>query len=308
MLSDIRWKLQRPTELYQKNELIEANKSVIKWVDNRTYMLNPKTLLERMINFTTPSTSVWDKEWDICAVLDGCRVDTFEAEFEGENSDIRSVASTSQTWIPRTFNKKDTSDVAYITANPFAGQLDSRDFAYLHLEPVTETEYGIETVPPKKLSDRVIHVWRRREKMGIEKLIIHFMQPHVPFRSAPSLFDEFLGTSTWGSKVWQRIDSDEINREDFLRAYRDNLRWVLDEGVNPIQQNCNAKIGITADHGNAAGEYGYYGHPQYAPISEIRVVPWAEIDAEDKNIKKPDVNEEQQKIDLSKQLSALGYK
>ncbi len=310
MLPDVRRKLQRLLEIYQKNGAIEAGRSVFNYVNSRGGIkkLNPKILIGRMINLAIPSTPIWHKEWDICIVLDGCRVDTFEAEFNGESSDIRSVASTSQTWIPRTFNKEDTSDVAYITANPFADQLDSKDFAYLHLEPVTETEYGIETVPPQKLADRVIHVWRNRDQLGVQKLVVHFMQPHAPFRSSPALFDEFLGTSTWGSKVWQRIDSDRINRGDFLKAYRDNLRWVLDEGVNPIQQNCDAKISITADHGNAAGEYGYYGHPLHAPISAVRVVPWAEINGEDKNRREPKVGEEQQKIDLDKQLKSLGYK
>jgi hypothetical protein len=134
------------------------------------------------------------------------------------------------------------------------------------------------------------------------------MQPHAPFRDAPSLFDEFVGTDDWGSRIWRRIDSDELDRERFFEAYRDNLRWVLEDGVNQIKQNCSAKIALTADHGNAAGEYGYYGHPKHSPVSSVRVVPWTVVEGIDKEIKKTDSNTGQQTVDIDKQFEVLGYR
>lgn len=312
MIPEFKRNLASLYKIYRNEGIITAAQSILHWLSNRANNvlseLHPKTLFGRLINSTKSSTSIWEQEWDICLILDGCRTDTFESVFDGESSRIRSVASTSQTWIPRTFNDKDTSKVAYVTANPFAANLDPHNFAYFHLEPVQQTKYGIETVPPEPLADRAIHIWRKKEQLDIDRLIVHFMQPHAPFRKKPSLFDEFLGTETWGSKVWQRIESDEINREDFFEAYRDNLRWVFEKGVNPIKQNCDATIALTADHGNAAGKWGYYGHPRHAPIPSVRIVPWATIEGVDKGIKTPSITDEKQTIDVDKQLSALGYK
>jgi hypothetical protein len=292
-------------EVCQEEGATEAGKKAAGYL---SYKLHPRTLCGRLINAVQPSTAIWQKEWDICCILDGCRADTFESVFEGESTRIRSIASTSQTWIPRTFDQTDTSKLAYITANPFADRVNPDRFGYFHHEPVEQTDFGIETVAPEKVADHAIYVWRRKEKLDIDKMVVHFMQPHVPFRDAPSLFEEFSGTSTWGSEMWSKIESGEIEREAFFSAYRDNLQWVLQQGVEPIRQNCDGRIALTADHGNATGEWGYYGHPRHAPVSSVRVVPWAVIDGVDEGIRTPDIDQVQHSIDIDKQLSALGYK
>jgi hypothetical protein len=117
MISDPSQNLMKLYEIYQEEGATEAVRSVAHWGLTKT---KPKMLLNRGINFVLPSTSIWDSEWDICIILDGCRADTFESVFNGESTRIRSVASTSQTWISRTFDGIDTSNIGYLTGNPFA--------------------------------------------------------------------------------------------------------------------------------------------------------------------------------------------
>lgn len=265
---------------------------------------------ESFINKFHTEYPIWHGEWDICCILDGCRQDTFNAVYStgGDCESIRSVASTSQTWIPRTFNTVNTSDVAYITANPFASRLNPRDFAYFHIEEVKQTKYNIETVPPIDLADHVIDVWRQKEKHGINRIVVHFMQPHVPFRAQPELFEEFHGSNTWGSRVWHYLHTKDISKSEFLNWYQDNLLWVINEGVGPILSNADAEVCLSSDHGNAAGEWGYYGHPRRCPISAVRTVPWHKVQAEDNRERFPEIQSVNHEINTDSQLSALGYK
>lgn len=250
--------------------------------------------------------SVWEREWEILCILDGCRVDTFR-EVYGECETIRSVASTSPVWLDRTLKKQKTSDIGYISGNPHAANLTAEEFAFFHLENVTETEHGIETVPPDVLTDRAINAWRKRKELGINKLIVHYMQPHVPFRSRPEWFKNNKGELGWGSDIWGEIRYD-IDKDELFEAYKDNLEWVLgDNGVERLLRNVNANVAISSDHGNAAGEWNFYGHSKGAPIKQVRNVPWVTVDAEDTNERNPTITETEE-YNVEKSLEALGYK
>lgn len=251
---------------------------------------------------------IWNREWDILAVLDGCRFDTFDEEYDDDVEAIRSVASTSHMWLSKTFDGRDNSTVAYISGNPYASNLEPNEFGYFHIEPVEMTDYGIETVHPRALTERAIYVWRRRVELGIDSLVIHYMQPHVPFRSRPEWFENWSGTEGWGSGVWDELRAGQFGRDEFFEAYKDNLRWCLGEdGLETLRRNCSAQIGITADHGNGAGEWGLYGHPTGGLAPSIRTVPWAAVQGEDRETLDPDVEEASTGIDAQSQLEALGY-
>lgn len=252
------------------------------------------------------STSLWDRDWDIACILDGCRLDTFRHVY-GSCEAIRSVASTSQTWLPRTFSGHETR-VGLISANPYTPRLAADRFALFHVEPVTETKYGIETVPPETLTRYAIDTWRRRNDLGFNRLVVHYMQPHVPFRSRPEWFSNYLGTDTWGSKEWQSLASGEVDREDWFAAYRDNLRWVIKEGVELLLENVNGDIAITADHGNAAGEWGFYGHPRGCPAAVVRKVPWVVEPGTNEGTVSGEPIPEGGELDVDHQLAALGYR
>lgn len=253
-----------------------------------------------------PGEEIWARDWDICCVLDGCRSDTFREVVDADADVMRSVASTSQTWLPRTFGNRDNSSTAYITGNPYADRLDLEGFAYAHLEPVADVD-NIETVDPAALTERAVNVWRRRDELGVDKLVVHYMQPHVPFRSRPEWFDQWRDTDTWGSSLWHDLKEGDLEHGELFDAYRDNLRWVMEAGVEPLSHNVTANIAVTADHGNAAGEGFIYGHPRGVPTPSLRRVPWYEIEARDHKTVTPQTQSPQTEYDRTDQLAALGY-
>ncbi len=180
-------------------------------------------------------TPIWDRDWDVCCLLDGCRFDlvqsvlaaddgTLDGEVAGilESADVDSlwsVGSQSAEWMARTFDDAYAEEMrrtAYVTGNPFSAQsgdqieavstdplpLTENDFGWLHEAWRTEWVHDdISTIPPDPLTDAAIAAWRRREELGIDRVLVHYMQPHTPFRSRP---DWFLGTANIDD--WGRLD------------------------------------------------------------------------------------------------------
>ncbi|MEF8887236.1 MAG: hypothetical protein V5A30_05465 [Haloarculaceae archaeon] len=290
-----------------------------------------------------PGTPVWEREWDICCVLDGCRVDLMR-EVAGEHravpggsvESVWSVGSQSAEWMDVTFgpaHREELARTAYVTGNPFTAQ--SADHVLVtsgETLPLDPDEWGllyeawreewvddrISTIPPDPLTDAALAVWNRRAELGVDRVLVHYMQPHAPFRSRP---EWFLGTAdieSWGQirgsggdggddsesqaaetaaltelspeelaelerlseaetdgikDPWTRLRDGELPREEFWAAYRDNLRWVLDD-VARLLEGTTARVALTSDHGNAAGEWGVWSHPPGVPIPALRKVPW----------------------------------
>lgn len=104
--------------------------------------------------------NVFDYDWDLLIVLDGCRVDTLR-ECAGDYGVLGSVDSTlsvgssSMEWIEKTFTQKYTEEVsrtAYLTANPHSPTLSER--GRLVLATLDEIwRYGFDeslgTIPPR---------------------------------------------------------------------------------------------------------------------------------------------------------------
>lgn len=87
--------------------------------------------------------------------------------------------------------------------------------------------------------------------------------------------------------IWL-LQEGRVDYEDVWEAYLDNLRLVLDQ-VAILRKNIDAeRIAITADHGEAFGELGVYGHPEAFPHPVSRKVPWATTTGEDTGTHDPD--------------------
>lgn len=294
------------------------------------------------------ATPIWAAEWDVCLVLDSCRIDVFR-EVVMERGDLSwsgyldpvnskwSVGSASVEWIAETFSDRYSDEwrnAGYVTANPFSGKtgdepsvkgdaypLKNRGLAYLD-EPWRdrwETEDGLPTVAPRDVTNRAMWAWRQRERYDMDQLVVHYMQPHIPFRSRPEWTAgwDLEGFGTGGGlgdkDDWHKVRDGEIPEDEFWDAYRDNLEWVLDE-VARWQRQTDARILVTSDHGNGLGELGVWGHPPWNGNPAVRRVPWAFIDGNGSG--PPDLEppgdppvvggttEEK----LAAQLKALGYK
>jgi hypothetical protein len=261
---------------------------------------------------------IYGQEWDVLVVLDACRPDTLEEvaggyDFLPSSVDTTfSLGSSSWPWMARNFTSEfssEMSETAYIVGNPFSDEYLSADEFGL-LDEVWRYAWDDElgTIRAGPLTDRAIEVARSGDP---ERLIVHYMQPHFP--SVP----EHLGYATdlerWGThweSPWEDAREGEIETSELLEAYRANLEYVLDD-VATLLRNIDAeRVAITADHGNAFGEWGVWGHPQ-EPLPVLRRVPWVVTRARDFGEYIPDTEYERNRDaneDIrDERLRALGY-
>jgi len=293
---------------------------------------------------------VWDRgEWEVLVIMDACRVDLLESvitEYDSLPNDVSSVwsqAACSIDWIEKTFNgyPDECQNVAYVTANPFAHHdashaqsADLQDHPTLTcLRELYKTEWAeidaegdggsgtIETVPPERVTDHAIECWRNRERYGVDRMVVHYMQPHEPYITRPgwSQLDEEddqavlknlveegfqAGTSPWKAM----LEEGPVTVDEFWAVYQDNLRWVLDDVTERLLQNLDAETVLSADHGNGLGEYGEWHHPPGAVSPYVRKVPWVKVAGIDMREVNPVVKTDSGETDREKQLRALGYK
>lgn len=263
-------------------------------------------------------TNVYERDWDTLVILDACRVDLME-ELTGEFSFIdgvasfESVGSMSEEWIEKTFvdaYREEMRNTAYVTANVFSDSLLSAD-DFLELDEVWR--YGwdedLGVVPPRAVTDRAIDVARTQDP---DRLIVHYMQPHHPFiADDSSIASQFVSDPFGRGDEWSVVDAlrhGKISHEEFWRAYRANLRLAL-EDVAVLRRNHDADtMVLTADHGDALGEWGIYDHPAGCLHPVVKNVPWVETTASDGGEYEPaTADRTEQDVAIDQRLRDLGY-
>lgn len=227
-------------------------------------------------------TNVFERDWDVLLVLDACRYDLLdevadEYTFLYTGNTLTSVGSTSAEWLSKTFKDEHADkhmDTAYVTGNPHtASELDASQFLILDemWRYAWDKESG--TIHPRPITDHLIDICRNRDS---NRVIGHYMQPHYPFLS-----DLDIQPSEMQGDVWTALRDGDFSRERVWEAYRGNLRIVLND-IELLLENIDADtVVLTADHGNALGEYGIYGHPPGFPLRVLREVPWVTMEATD---------------------------
>lgn len=275
----------------------------------------------RRLNTVYPQgENVYDRDWDLLILLDACRVDLIsevqnDYEFLNTPGELTSVGSSSLEWLQRTFCDEyddKMQKTAYVTGNPFSYRvLDDDDFLVFDEVWTYAWDDDAGTIPARPLTDRTITAARDHSP---DRLIVHYMQPHLP--SVPDPLSDGMNAETLGQgkgweSPWKLLRKGELTYERVWGAYRANLNYVLDE-VELLLKSVDAEQAvISADHGNAAGELGVYGHPR-VPLSVVRQVPWYETTATDEGRYEPKFNPETDISDTSDdvedRLSALGYR
>ncbi|MGZ0745985.1 hypothetical protein [Haloparvum sp. AD34] len=259
-------------------------------------------------------TNPLNDDWQVLTILDACRPDLL-SEVTGEYSWLpdgdhvqkrRSPAGRSDDWMNTVF-EEDTKDVIYITGNPFAANhVNDADFKDIIHAYKNHWDSDRDVMPPRPITDYAVAAAREND-MNNTRLIIHYMQPHFP--SIPAIE---RGDPTFGRgglyKRWRRVRENEINENEVVSAYKDNLRYVLNE-VGLLRENIPvSNMVITSDHGTALGEWGVYGHSGL-PISAVRNVPWISVPTEDIGSHTPEVTlADNEETAVKDQLSALGYR
>ncbi|MUV58300.1 hypothetical protein [Halogeometricum sp. CBA1124] len=258
-------------------------------------------------------TNVYDDEWDLLLVLDACRVDALEAvapEYDfvpNAVPSIRSVAPNSHLWMERTFAARPeaVADTTYVTANGHVEDFDGDQFA--RLEKVYEHGFDreLETIPPRAVTDATVSALRSD---ATPRTIAHYMQPHTPYRSLGLDGLGGGGDKAFRETVWDWILAGKLSRDEAWEHYLDNLRWVLDD-VELLLRSVDAdRVVVTADHGEAYGEWGAYGHSATGEFDGLRRVPWVVTDATDDGEYEPTAAEsDDEQVDVDEQLKYLGY-
>ncbi|MFC6724736.1 hypothetical protein ACFQE1_10185 [Halobium palmae] len=282
----------------------------------------------RRLNRRYPGAeNVFDRDWDVLLLLDACRVDLVEQVADAYGSaypfldrpgELVSVGSSSIEWIERTFadeRRAEMRNTAYVTGNPFSHRvLDGDDL--LRLDEVWRYAWDDDagTIPARPVTDRAIAAER---DLNPDRLIVHYMQPHFPSVPDPlggGMNSETLGEGAGWEDPWDRFRRGELTFERVWRSYGANLRYVLDD-VALLLRNLDAdRVVLSADHGNAAGEWGVYGHPK-VPHPKIRRVPWYVTAGEDTGEYEPNLDPPERVVDgegdgdeaIQDKLSALGY-
>lgn len=276
-------------------------------------------LLRRMEPFASPGRNVFEEDWDLLILLDSARVDAVkevasEYDFLDRPGKLRSVGSASYEWMDQTFTDEYSEEMRqtlHVTSNHFSQEfLSDDDFYYLDEVWRRGWDENSNTIPARPVTNAAI--WAGREFKGqFDRCIVHYMQPHLPSVPDPVVAaDAAEDTDTDLQRlVWDNVRKGRLEKSRLWESYLENLRYVLDD-VECLLENFDAEtVRISADHANAFGEWGVYGHPN-VPLSCLRTVPWYETTATDSfgySPEKPDV--EQYVVEnIDERLRALGYK
>lgn len=312
--------------------------------------MSPLYLLESPYLFFTSrypiGTHVLEREWDVLIVLDTCRVDALRYvadEYNFLDKDnigrIWSLGGTSPEWIAHTFSSKyraELSNTGYITANPHSKTVlegrkyntDEHSFAakrfyrYGEWDYISTDDLGYydplfsyqkevkldnvkrydDITPPRYMTDRAIATWREQD---LDRLILHYMQPHYPWVS--NAINESRDLKDYEKRPKASV---KFGNKLVFNSYLDDLRYVL-EDIKVLLNNIEADtVAISADHGDAFGEWGVYGHDPGRFHPKVRYVPWAITSGTDKGEYEPQIEMAEKEKDTTnvEQLEALGYR
>jgi len=141
-----------------------------------------------------------------------------------------------------------------------------------------------------------------------KKTIIHYMQPHYPYINYKGVLETRYKVELMNKGYFKFIVENifqerfrllilqkflklfkrryqlsqlqrvyiEVGMDKLQYYYEDNLRIVL-KYVSELIEELEGKTIITADHGDAFGEKGIWGHPPETHIPVLIEVPWLEV-------------------------------
>lgn len=272
--------------------------------------------------------SVMDEEWDTLIILDACRYDLFEEIVDidqfHEYNWVESLGSATPEWLQRNFVDKKFGDTVYVSGNP---QVSKHAADCFHdLIPVWKNEFtdADRNVLPGSVTDAAIEA---HDTYPDKRVIVHYMQPHVPFITTDNLFfggmytpkDVISGDPEFtvydgARNPWEALELGIIEFSELWKAYSENLAIAMDS-VWRLIKNINGRLVVSSDHGNLIGEFGWpvplrlYGHPTGIRTANLVRVPWAVIEDDRRIIQESGTttvegNNEQ----IKKRLRDLGYK
>ena len=175
------------------------------------------------------------ESWNYLLVLDACRYDYFEREyqkfFHGELENRMSLGSATPEWCRNQF-KGYFSDVVYVSGNPYINSKTAiAGFnAKKHFYKVIDVwDFGwseeLLTVTPEQVSAATLNSISEFPK---KRIIIHYLQPHVPYIS-PKFKTDLDGAPVitgWRNNV-QKTNLGESKIKKYLKTLTNKILNAL---------------------------------------------------------------------------------
>lgn len=265
------------------------------------------------------SSNVYNRDWDVLVLLDCARQDMIhdiknDWHFIDKVGEHITPGTSSANWMRHTFTdkyKNEMAETVHITGNPNSDKwLKSSDFSRLEEVWRENWDQDYDTVLPRPITDRAIALHRRIDP---KRMIVHYMQPHPPFvpYSGVDSAEVTAPDHNMSGRSVEELAEEGYSRDELYDFHVNNLRYVLDD-VDLLLSNINAdRVVISADHGQALGEGGKWGHPGASTLDCLRKVPWVVTSASDSEQYQPDLGNQQQTYinqSTEEKLFSLGYK
>jgi hypothetical protein len=269
--------------------------------------------------YNSGGIGIFDQDWDILLILDGCRADLFDnrAPQGWRSSVVESKGSATIEFLRANFAHSDLKDTVYITANPqLSKHHDEIDVSFYSEQNLWSTDAwddDLGTVRPEGVARAARHA---NEEYPNKRLLVHFMQPHYPFRNSP--FDSGALLADQNEKFfWHKLMTGDlqVGLSDIWDAYADNFDWVLNS-IEDLLPDLDGKVVLTSDHGNMIGERAApvptveYGHPPGIYTRQLVEVPWVEFHSKNRRDIQAEesVSSTQIDADIQERLEDLGYR
>lgn len=280
-------------------------------------------------------TNVFESDWDVLIVLDTCRVDALreiapDHDWMPDPYDIgriMSVGSATKEWVASTFIDRyedEISNTVYVTGTH---QPDTVLNQQIYPEDdlgiwaptnwhtvrgdmlealVSANDYARPPINggmhPAIITDIAIEEYRERNP---DRMIVHYTQPHHPYSSQAMMHGREMTDKEEDPFTYLMQGG---RRDVVWRHYIDELEHAL-PFVERLLDAINAPESVvTADHGDAFGEFGFYSHPMASFVPPLRWVPWAEVGSAGESDYQPTFDRQQDRYQPpEEQLKQLGY-
>jgi len=240
--------------------------------------------------YNTDGVDIFAENWDNLIILDACRLDLFKEHntISGDLSTRQSRGSNTVEFLRGNVASRDLWDTVYITANPqLNNHQDTLNPSFHAVHDIWAGENWDDdqrTVLPETLASETRNIVSQYPN---KRLIIHFVQPHMPFIDSDIRFGEEMFDTDEDPWNWILKGEEEIARDKIWEAFAHNLELALPH-VETLINHLSGKTVVTSDHGQCIGDrsapfpHREWGHPWGIYIGPLVTVPWLECEFEER--------------------------
>jgi len=235
-----------------------------------------------VVEFNPKGRGIFTFDWDTLIILDACRFDIFAeiATLPGTTGSRWSRAAATYDFIRANFTDRTLHDTVYVGGNSWFlrlhDEINSEVYKFVNCQTTGENiEFAHANLRVPTPDTVTRHALQALDDHPHKRLIVHYLQPHHPY-IGPFGRDRFTQTS---SSLLDVVGASGRSIDDLRRAYRENLRLVLDS-VGGLMQQIDGRTVVTADHGEMLGDrHDYipmrdYGHHSGIFNAATTRVPW----------------------------------